>query len=420
MRDYWHRVRLFSRDVRLFLITAALIGFTVFGGIYTVLFNLYLVRLGYGPEFIGLVNAMNTVALTVFALPASTIGARFGVRRAMIVGFGLIMAGYSLTVLAEFVPVDSRQAWIVINYLIAGLGMALYFVNASPFVMAAARPEERNHVFSIQAALWPLAGFVGSLVGGLLPAFFANTLQVGLDTPAPFRYPMLMASGLLLIGIMALYQTKDATVTDQRRTVRTAYTNATPLTIVLVMGLVGVLRGSGEGAARTFFNLYMDTTLGVSALQIGAFLALGQLLSVPAALLTPFFAARWGNGFSMIGGTLGVALSLLPFALVPQWAVAGSSFMLMLVLVSVARPAYMVYSQEIVGPGWQGTMSAATTMAIGISWSVMAFGGGYLIALVGYRALFLSGALLTALGALLFWAYFRTPRGEFAQATGNR
>ena len=51
---YWRALRLFSRDVHFYLITAALIGFTVFGGIYAVLLNLYLLRLGYGPPFVGL------------------------------------------------------------------------------------------------------------------------------------------------------------------------------------------------------------------------------------------------------------------------------------------------------------------------------------------------------------------------------
>jgi predicted MFS family arabinose efflux permease len=113
---------------------------------------------------------------------------------------------------------------------------------------------------------------------------------------------------------------------------------------------------------------------------------------------------------------LGVAIMLVPFALIPQWAVAGGSFMAMLVLVSLARPAYMVYSQEVIPPGWRGLMSAFTTMSIGLSWAIMAFGGGYMIAWVGYRPLFLSGACLTGLGALLFWSYFGRGRKTLAVA----
>ena len=47
----------FSRDVRLYLTANALFGFVLFGGIYPLLYNLYLLRLGYNTEFVGLANA---------------------------------------------------------------------------------------------------------------------------------------------------------------------------------------------------------------------------------------------------------------------------------------------------------------------------------------------------------------------------
>jgi MFS family permease len=84
--SYVHTLRLFSRDIRLYLISFALFAFTIFGGIYTVLLNLYLLRLGYGPEFIGLVNAVGLLALALFFLPAGAITRRWGLRRAMIAG----------------------------------------------------------------------------------------------------------------------------------------------------------------------------------------------------------------------------------------------------------------------------------------------------------------------------------------------
>ena len=42
---YLHQLRVFSRDVRLYLTTVAIIGFTSLG-VYSVLLNLYLLRLG--------------------------------------------------------------------------------------------------------------------------------------------------------------------------------------------------------------------------------------------------------------------------------------------------------------------------------------------------------------------------------------
>ncbi len=61
-------------------------------------------------------------------------------------------------------------------------------------------------------------------------------------------------------------------------------------------------------------------------------------------------------------------------------------------------------------------MNGATNMTLGLSWSAMSLGGGYIAAGLGYPTLFLTGAAVTVAGALLFWAYFRVPRGEFARA----
>ncbi|HWQ15356.1 MAG TPA: MFS transporter, partial [Roseiflexaceae bacterium] len=181
--EYLYALRRFSRDVRLYLITAALIGFTIFGGIYTVLLNLYLVRLGYGPAFVGLVNAAGPLAMALFCLPAGALGGRWGSRRAMIAGLCLSIPGFGLLPLAEFVPPSFRAGWLLATYIVGHLGFALYIVNANPFLTGITTTHGRNHVFSVQAALWPLAGFAGSLVGGMLPGLLAAPLRASLAEP---------------------------------------------------------------------------------------------------------------------------------------------------------------------------------------------------------------------------------------------
>jgi MFS family permease len=414
---YLDKLRLFSRDVRLVLITAALLGFTVFGGIYPVLLNLYLLRLGHGPEFIGLVNAAFMLALGGFCLPAGGLGGRWGVRRMMIAGLCLVVAGYGLLPLAEFIPTTLQAGWVLASYLLGGLGLALYIVNANPFLMGTTSSEERSHAFSVQTALWPLAGFAGSLVGGLLPGLFASVLALSLDNPAPYRYPLWIAAVALIPAVVVMSATREIGSAHTQGTVADA--GPAPYGLIALMALVVLLQVAGEGAARTFFNVYLDAGLHVPTAQIGVLSAAGQLLAVPAALATPLLMTRWGKERTFVLGSLGMALSLLPLALIPHWGAAGLGLMGMMALGSIARPANTVYHQEIVSPGWRAAMSGATTMAAGLSWSVMAFGGGYLITALGYRSLFLTGAGLTVAGALLFWAYFRVPRGELSSHSAS-
>lgn len=71
---YLATVRAFSRDARLLLATQALASISYIG-IYLVLFNLYLVRLGYDTGFIGWINGVSFLCFAFFSLPAGMMGA---------------------------------------------------------------------------------------------------------------------------------------------------------------------------------------------------------------------------------------------------------------------------------------------------------------------------------------------------------
>lgn len=412
INSYLHTLSLLSRNVGLYLATSAIIGFTAFGGIYPLLLNLYLLRLGYGPELIGLVNAAGLLSLAVFSLPAGALGRRLGIRRMLIAGMSLATVGFGLLPLGEFIPRVYHARWAVASYALAWLGAAFYIVNGTPFLMGATRPEERNHAFSVRAALWPLAGFVGSLAGGLLPGLFATRLDISLNHPAPYRYSLLIAALLVIPSIPVLLATREADAGDAQEAV--VEKRAAPVGLIALVAFILLLQVAGEGVVRTFFNVYLDASLHVLTARVGVIAAFGQLLSVPAALATPFLMSRWGNGRTFVLGSLGMALSLLLLALVHHWVAAGLGFMGLLAALSVTIPAFSIFSQEAVSPGWRGVMSGTTTTALGISFSAMALGGGYTIATLGYKSVFLMGACLTAAGALLFWACFlrrsRSPR----------
>jgi MFS family permease len=403
---------LFSRNARLYLISAAVFGLTVFGGIYAVLLNLYLLRLGYGPELVGLVNGTGQLAFAVFCLPAGVLGRWCGNRRMLTLGLSMVALGFGLLPLAELGPAG-QTAWLLATHVLGQTGIALYFVNSGPFLMGSTGPAERNHVYAAMAALWPLAGFVGSLVGGLLPGVLAVPLHASLSQPGPYRYSLGIAALLVIPAVWALHNTQEPGAGQPHVTVGDR--TPAPFMLITMLSLTILLRVAGEGAARLFFNVYLDAVLHTTTAHIGVLSAAGQLLATPAALIVPLLAARWGNGHTYLLGTMGMAASLLPLALIPGWGAAGLGYIGLIALASITRPAVAVYQMEIISPDWRAAMSAATTMALGLSWGLVALGGGYMIARLGYRSFFLMGAGLSAAGALFFWGYFRTPRGEFAK-----
>ena len=79
--SYLEAVRRLDRDVWLIIFFRVTLG-VCFIGIYSVVFNLYLLRLGYGSEFIGLVQGIVFLGMSAFSLLSGWMGRRFGSHRA--------------------------------------------------------------------------------------------------------------------------------------------------------------------------------------------------------------------------------------------------------------------------------------------------------------------------------------------------
>lgn len=403
--SYLHLLRNSSRNARLYFITASLIGFTL-EGVHVLLFNLYLLRLGYGPEFIGLINGVGMCAFAIFSLPAGRLTQRWGCRRTMLAGLVLVIVGYGLLLLVELEPGVGRNSWLTATYMVAAVGAAVYFVNTAPFLMNATSGKERNHVFSVYAAIGSLAGFAGNLAGGILPIFLSLVLADSLSQPAPYRWALLIAT-LLLLPAMLIVRATTPDSPPQRTSGQHVGRGSSRFSLILLLSLIRMLTITSLAVVHFFFNVYLDAGLKVSIAQIGIVMAIGRLLAVPAALIMPLLTSRWGNGGAALWSSLGSAISLIPLALISHWSAASLGFVAVMALASIRYPTFMIYTMEVVSPEQRGIASGAGEMAAGGSFALMALSGGFLITALGYHSLFLTGAILTGIGTFMFWLNFK-------------
>ena len=406
---YLRTMRLCNRDVRLCLVSTSLVGVTRFG-FHTVLLNLYLLRLGFGPEFVGLYIGLGILTCAVFCLPAGALGMRWGSRRILIIGVIAMAIGYVLIPVTEVVPMSWRGGWLLVTAIPANFGVALYHVGSIPFLMSATGPAERNHAFSAQQGLTAFAGFAGSMVAGALPGVFASLLGLPVSDPAPYRYPLLIAVLLLIPSGLAILSTRGGRV--ERTPEQVATSGPVPLGLMSVMAGFVILRYAGEAPVSSFFNIYFEDALGTPTTLIGGLAGVCQLVAVPTALAAPLAVARWGKLRTIVAGSMVAVLCIVPLALVPNWIVAGLSIMGIGMAFWMTSVPIRIHCQEIVSPGWRAAMSGVLMMGSGLGGSVMSLGGGYIITSLGYRTMYSIGAGLVASSALLFWAYFRVPRGQ--------
>lgn len=422
---YLATLRTFQRNVWLYFFAISLIGFTVDGGIFSVVFNLFLLRLGHGPEFVGQVNSAGLLAFALCSLPAGALGSRIGNRRAMIVGLCVMMVSALLLALSELVPPAWQVPWLFGCYSLFHGSIAIFFVNTAPYLMGATSDGQQNHAFSIQSAMISGAAFIGSMVGGILPGLLANLWGLSLESATPYRYPLLIAGLMLNIGIFTLFLAHDEPQTAQplpprpRRTypsffrvprfgrIRWENIDKPFLKLVVVISLIRFFQIAGMAVLMTFFNVYMDDGLGAPTSQVGLLTGLGRLLAVPVVLTMPLLSARWGNRDLSTLASLSAVICLLPVAFVPTWWAAGIGYMGVMAGSSIRYTSFLIYVMAMIKPEQRSFLSGINEMTAGLSFAGMALVGGYIIVDYGYQMLFLLGAMLTLIGTVVFWGYFR-------------
>jgi MFS family permease len=404
------------RDVRLYTWAWGLLGFGYFG-IFGVLFNLYLLRLGYGPETIGLLVGAGQFVWGLAAIPAGLVGGRIGNRNAVILGIGILAVTTGLLLCAEILPISLQTGWIAAWWISSWVGSSLMIVNGVPYVMEVTPEGERRDTFAIQQAVLGLFGFVGSLAAGLLPGLFANLTSETTDSPTVYWYALWLAPLSYLSAMLLMRRTRP--LPSVRKEAQGSYDAAMPLFVILFVGLIVFLQTSGEGTIRAFFNVYLDTSLQVPISRIGVVMGLGQFLPIVSSLAAPLVMARWGTaGTIMLTGAV-TSLFMVVLAFFAHWAAASIGYIGILLTISISAVARNLFSQEIVVPQWRTVMSAAFTVGLALGWASAAGLGGYLIAAYGYRTLFLLGAVLALASSLLLWGYMRVRARAQASASAN-
>ncbi len=415
-------LRTYSRDVRFILLVSAIMGFAIDGGVYTVIFNLYMLRMGFGPEFIGQVNSAGLLVFAIASLPVGALGGRFGSKPLMVAGISLCLAGSLALPFADVAPESWQAAWLLVSYVILHLGISCYYVNCSPVLVGATHHSERTRVIAIQSAMIGIFAFGGGMIAGFLPGLLISLFGWSSVAPTPYSAPLLIAGLMLIPAVILISRVSPVT---QRSEEYIGSEKGAPsagisfVGIVVAMSVIRFLQVAGVGSIVTFFNVYMDEALNTPTSLIGMLSAVSRLLAVPAALSVPFITRHVGNAATAIWVSILVVLFMAPLAFVPTWPAAGVSYIAVMACTSIRYPAFFVYLMEITPPQLRATMSGAGEMSAGFSFALIALLGGYIIAGPGFTTLFVMSALMTLTGTLLLWGFLRWSRTKRGRSIVN-
>jgi MFS family permease len=420
MAEYWRRMRELPRSLWLMLLAIGLALF-VWQGLLAVLYNLYLLRLGFDAQAIGLLVGFGTLVWGLAALPAGLLSNRIGLRTSMQIGIGLYGLGIALTLLVEHgVPPEQWRAYLIGCQIVMNIGIAAATVAVPPYIMSMTSHAQRPHAFGVLAALNPLAAFLGSIVAGILPGWLASRQGYLLDQPEPYRLALWVGPVLCLIAVITLGAVSPGAVGNNSvPNTKQAAKSGAPFALLAFWALVVFLAAIGEGTVRTFFNVLLDAGLRIPPASIGMVMGIGQLLPIAVALVVPLLLTRWGTGYTLLAGIAVLAACLVPFAFGAQlgahagpvtgpalWLIGGS-YLAATATFSVIRAGRNLFGQELVVDIWRTSSQGAGMLGLAFGLSVAGVAGGALIAAYGFGALYAAGAVSALLSAGLLYGYLQ-------------
>jgi MFS family permease len=402
LRDYFNRVRLFRTNARLYLLTVLITGATM--GVYRLLFNFYVLSLGYDEAILGKLITTNQLTALLLALPMGYAVDRFGRKNALITR-SILLAGSVLGV-ALF---PSMIIFYTMNMLF-GVVQSLSAVATAPFLMENSGEEERTYLFSFTSGLQMGSVFVGNWLGGYLPTWIGDLRGFDPTSSSAYGGALLSISMVAIIGFIPLLFVRPVNGKESRSQNFSPITFARKNPKLLSKILVPTLFISiGAGLFIPFMNVFFRVVHGQSDQVIGTLFAWGSLAMGIGLMIAPPIAERLGK-IQLVSLTQGMAIpfmAILGFA--PVFGVSALAYFARMSLMNMSNPIYQTFIMEQVDAGSRATVASLYSMVWSFGRAFSPSVSGWLQVEYGFDPVFGGAIVLYTIAVMMYWIFFLRP-----------
>jgi MFS family permease len=368
---------------------------------FDVLFNFYLVSIGYKADTIGVLSTVARIGGLVVGIPAGRLIDRIGARRALILSVLVYMVGLVSVLYAP------DRIWLFAAQFVVGCAFAMLFSALFPLLTVTTPHAQQPTVFGLNEMALNTIGLVGSMLAGWLPSIVGPWLNVSSQSTLAYRVVLLIGVVVLTASALPLLGTLEPAphLDDDGVPIVTAAPMRSNWQIVSY-GIAGFLIGMGSGTFFPFQSLFLRDHLHLTDSAVGTVLAFGGVtLGVGALAAGHVFGERnlrvWSSVFR-IAAAPALLLMLAPTV----WA-AVVGFLLRALLIGCSISLNDVLTMRLVNPQQRGFSSSVGNMAWAAGWAITATLSGYVQTAYGFTPLLVLGALAYVLSGLAIWWFER-------------
>jgi MFS family permease len=405
MQEYAARLSAFQPNARLYLLNVILMGAAM--GVYRLLFNFYVLSLGYDEALIGQLVTVSSLTALLAALPVGYLADQLG-RKA-----SLLLSG-SLTALAILTMVLwPGQIVFYMTNVIFGVAQSLGAVTMGPFLMENSGDEERTYLFSFGSGLQMAAASVGNWIGGYLPTWVGNWREVSPTDSLAYGGSLVVVVLGAAFGLLPLVFLRRPNMGRQGRSVFAplSYAAGHPGTLSKLI-LPMLITSIGAGLIMPFMNVFFRQQYSQPDTTIGTLFAWGSLAMGIGLLIAPPLAERMGKiQLVVVTQALSIPfLILLGFA--PWFWLSAAAYYIRVALMNMSGPVYQTFVMEHVEEDARATVASLVSMSWNFGWAFSPMISGWMQVRYGFGMPFVGTILLYCISIYLYWAFFWKGRAE--------
>jgi MFS family permease len=399
LREYGSRVRAFRPNARLYLLNVIIVGAAM--GVFRLLFNFYVLSLGYDEALLGTLVTVSSMTALIAALPVGYLADRLGRKRSLLLAGAFI----SLAV-AGMVLWPSTLVLYAMN-VVFGLAQSLSGVTMGPFLMENSGEEERTYLFSFSSGLQMASASVGNWIGGYLPTWMAAWLTVSAVSSQAYGGALLVISGLAGLGLAPLAMMRMPRLERSERSMFTPISYAAEHPRLLSKLVLPMLVTSiGAGLIMPFMNVFFRVVHNRSDPVIGSLFAWGSLAMGLGLLIAPPLAERMGK-IQLVVITQGLSIPFLVILGFSPWFwMSAGAYYVRLALMNMSGPVYQTFVMEQVDASARATVASLVSMAWNFGWAFSPTISGWLQVRYGFGPAFLGTIILYTIAVGMYWAFF--------------
>jgi MFS family permease len=403
LKNYGEHLVAFKPNAPVF-IYAIIAGVAI--GIFRLLFNFYVLSLGFDEKLLGNLVTASSITALIFALPMGYLADILGRKFSLLLSGALVCLTIGMMVIFPATPI------LYAMNILSGIAQSLAAVTMSPFLMENSSEHERTYLFSMSSGLQMVSASVGNWIGGYMPSWVAGIRNVEPVSSQAYGGSILVVAVALAVSIIPLFMIRMPHLEHAERTVFAPISYAAKHPKKLTQLVLPILITSiGAGLIMPFMNVFFRVQYHQSDQVIGVLFAWGSLAMGLGLLAAPPLADRLGK-IQIVVITQGLSipfLILLGFA--PVFWVSAFAYYIRVALMNMSSPVYQTFVMEQVDPSSRAMVASLVSMSWNFGWAISPTISGMLQVRYGFGPPFLGTIILYIISVFLYW-YFWWHKGE--------